>query len=225
MSISSTLSMSAGKPAQPLRFKVPEQLHEIDLNEDAEQRVRRAYANATAIMRGSTEEQRVHVVYTQEMMIAELQSQGAVYAGQLVARSDDNPQKLATAQFAVMIKDAELDAKNPLAAVADGLREPGKTREVAFAEYPAGQALVVGEEVQVTMPVTVTGAPIATKHLVRQAQIIFPCPDHKHMAILALSSEALADWRAYIDILDAMARSVSFRDPSKTSIADRLSGF
>jgi hypothetical protein len=104
------------------------------------------------------------------------------------------------------------------------LRTPG--REVGFAEYPAGQALVVGEEVRVTMPTTATGAPVQTSHLVRQAQIIFPCPDRKHIAILALSSEALADWRAYIDILDGMARSVSFRDPAKkSSIADRLSGF
>jgi hypothetical protein len=209
----------------PLRFTVPEQLHEIDLTEDAEARVQRAYANATAIMRGSTEEQRVSVVFTQEMMITELLAQGAVYAAQLVARSDAEPDKLATAQYAVLIKDAHLDAANPLAAVADGLKQPGKTREVAFAQYPAGEALVVGEEVKVTMPAQVTGEPISRTYLVRQAQVIFPCPDHRHLAVLALSSDALADWRAYIEILDGMARSVSFRESVKSTIADRMSGF
>jgi hypothetical protein len=37
---------------------------------------------------------------------------------------------------------------------------------------------------------------VETKQQVRQAQIIFACPDRKHIAIRALSSEALADWRA-----------------------------
>jgi hypothetical protein len=223
MSISGTLT---SEPTQPLWFKVPEELHEIDLTEAPEARVRRAYANATAVMRGATEEQRVHVVHTQEMMVIELLDQGAVYAGQLLARSDYNPERLATAQFAVMIKKADLAAREPLAAVADGLREPGKSREVGFAVYPAGEALVVGEEVQVTLPTTITGAPVRNTHLVRQAQIIFACPDRRHIAIIALSSEALADWRTYIDILDTMARSVSFEDPNKSSsIASRLSGF
>jgi ribosomal protein L18 len=211
--------------AQPLRFTVPEELHEIDLTEDAETRVQRAYANATAIMRGATEMQRLSVVFNREMMIAQLVSEGAVYAGQLIARSDADATKLATAQFAILVKEADLDAADPLAAVAGGLKEPGKAREVGFAQYPAGAALVVGEEVKVTMPVTVTGEPVASTSLVRQAQIVFPCPDRRHIVILTVSSDSLADWRAYVDILDGMARSVSFRASKTSPIADRLSGF
>jgi hypothetical protein len=221
MSISST--MNSVQARQPLRFTVPQELHEIDLTEDPEVRMRRAYANATAVMRGSTEEQRVYLVYTQETMVAQLQAQGAVYSGQLLARSDVDPARPATAQFSVLVKQADLDARAPLAAVADGLREPG--REVGFAQYPAGEALVIGEELKVTLPTTVTGALVPNEHIVRQAQIIFACPDDRHLAMFTMSSESLMDWRTYIDILDGMARSVSFREPGKRSIADRMSGF
>ncbi|MFD1047563.1 hypothetical protein ACFQ1S_19475, partial [Kibdelosporangium lantanae] len=125
---------------------------------------------------------------------------------------------------ALSVREAELDAHQPLAAVADGLREPG--RDVVFSKYPAGKALVVAEEDRVTFPVSVTGAPIENTHVVRQAQIIFACPDQEHLAILSLSTESVADWETYLDILNTMADSVSFREPhARNSIADRLAGF
>jgi hypothetical protein len=207
----------------PFRFTVPEQLFEIALGEDPEVRVKRAFRNASAIMRGATEEQCVHVAATQEMMISQLMSEGAVYVGQLVARSDVDPTKLASAQFAVLVKPAEVAAERPLAAVADGLRQPGMRREVAFAEYPAGEALVVGEEVRVNLPTTLTGAAVPNSHIVRQAQIIFPFPDRRRLAILTVSSEDLADWDDFVVILAGIARSVSFRQPGELSITDRLS--
>jgi hypothetical protein len=223
MNISATLSGET-RSSQPLWFKAPPEIHEIDLAEDPEVRVRRAYANATAIMRGSTEEQRVYLVYTQEMMVRSLVAEGALWAGSLLVRSDADPSRLAAAQYALSVREAELEAHQPLAAVADGLREPG--REVVFSKYPAGKALVVAEQDRVTLPVSVTGTVVENTHVVRQAQVIFACPDQEHLAILSLSTESVDDWETYLDILNTMADSVSFREPhAKSSIANRLAGF
>lgn len=208
----------------PLRFTVPEQLREISFEEPAEYRIERTYRELCAALRGLTAQQALHLVHTQEQMLAKLWDEGAVYVGQCVARSDAEPDSLSTAQFTILVKDAELQAERPLAAVAGGLKKPGEPRETIFVDYPAGQALVVGEELTVQTPFTPLGRPVSTEHRVRQAQVILPFPDRRRLAIIGASSESLEDWQSYVEILDGIARSVSFTEPSASSIADRMQG-
>lgn len=208
----------------PIWFKIPEQIHRLDLNESSERRIKRSYENVSLLMKEASLAEQMHVVFLQEMVISRLLAEGAVYVGYCLSRSEADPSKLATAQFSILVKKASLNAARPLAAVASSLRGAGGVRKVGFADYPAGEALVVGEEVEVRLPVSITGKSIDSSHRVRQAQVIFPFPDGKRIAILGVSSESVEDWGHFVAILNGIASSFSFVDPSKRTIGDRLAG-
>jgi hypothetical protein len=222
--MSITDALDAGRTRVPLRFTVPEQLREIFFDEPAETRIERTYRELRTSLRGLTSEQALHLVYTQEQMLAKLWDEGAVYVGQCCARSDAEPTTLTTAQFTILVKKAELQAERPLAAVAGGLKKPGEPRELIFVDYPAGEALVVGEELTVRTPFTPLGRPTPTTHRLRQAQVILPFPDKRRLAIIGVSSEDLEDWRSYVEILDGIARSVSFTEPGVNPISEHMLG-
>jgi hypothetical protein len=208
----------------PLYFTVPDHLQEIRLDEDPERRIKRTYEHLRMNLRGATEEQCLYIIYHQETMVAELLGQGAVYLALCLARSESDPATLSTAQFTILVKDADLQAERPLAAVAGGLKTAGQPREIIFSQFPAGEALIVGEELTVRRPVTVTGQPVAHTHRVRQAQIILPFPDKQRLAIVGVTSESLGDWPYYVETLNAITHSISFTRPSKAGIASRLAG-
>ncbi len=205
----------------PLRFRVPEDFQEIVLDEPPEERARRTFDSFRGRL-GLTERQAFHLAFSQEHMVARLRDEGAVYVGQCVARSETDPTALTSAQYTILVKKADLDAGDPLDAVAGGLRKPGEPREVLFTEFPAGKALVVGEELAVTSPFGPLGEHRPATHRVRQAQVVLPFPDRRRLAIIGVSSEHLADWPSYVEILDGIARSVSFTEPSARSIAGVL---
>ncbi|WP_154663740.1 hypothetical protein [Saccharomonospora iraqiensis] len=205
----------------PLRFRVPDEFWEIALDEPPEERARRTFDGFRGKL-GLTERQAFHLAFSQEHMVVRLRDQGAVYVGQCVARSEIDPAVLTSAQYTILVKKADLDAEDPLDAVAGGLRKSGEPREVLFTEFPAGKALVVGEELAVTSPFGPLGEPRPTSQRVRQAQVVLPFPDRRRLAIIGVSSENLADWPSYVEILDGIARSVSFTDPPTRSIAGVL---
>lgn len=164
----------------------------------------------------------MHLVFMQEFMLSRLLQEGAVWAALCMCRSDADPAKLSTAQFAIFVKDVKLDGERPLAAVAGGLKEPGRPLETAFVPFPAGEGLVIGEELRVDSPVTLTGRRQRNTHIVRQAQVMIPFPDKRRLAIISASSESLGDWADYANMLNGIAQSVSFTDEN-TGIRDRLS--
>jgi hypothetical protein len=100
--MSITDALDAGRTRVPLRFTVPEQLREIFFDEPAETRIERIYRELRTSLRGLTSEQALHLVYTQEQMLAKLWDEGAVYVGQCCARSDAEPTTLTTAQFTIL---------------------------------------------------------------------------------------------------------------------------
>lgn len=141
----------------PLRFSFPGQFTELPLDEDPETRVRRTYAAVSAKMPDATDSERLYRVFLQEFMLSKLLQEGAVWSALCVGRSEAEPATLSTAQFAIFVKDVKLSGDTPLAAVADGLKEPGKPLETSFVQFPAGEGLVVGEELRVDLPVTLAG--------------------------------------------------------------------
>lgn len=217
------LEIPESEAQSPLRFTVPDQFTELPLDEDPEARIKRTYERLSETMRGANGTQRMHLVFMQEYMLTKLITKGAVYAALCVCRSEANPATLSAAQFAIFVKDVKLSGERPLAAVAGGLKKPGEPRETAFVQFPAGEGLVVGEEVRVDSPVTVTGRTERNMTTVRQAQVIMPFPNLRKLAILSMSSTFLADWPYYAGMLNDIAHSVSFTEKNE-SIADRPSG-
>lgn len=109
----------------PIWFKIPEQIHRLDLNESSERRIKRSYENVSLLMKEASLAEQMHVVFLQEMVISRLLAEGAVYVGYCLSRSEADPSKLATAQFSILVKKASLNAARPLAAVASSLRGAG----------------------------------------------------------------------------------------------------
>lgn len=206
----------------PLRFTFPGQFTELPLDEDPEIRVRRTYEAVSARMPDATDAERVHRVFLQEFMLYKLLQEEAVWAALCVGRSEADPAMLGAAQFAIFVKDVKLEGDSPLAAVAGGLKEPGKPLETSFVQFPAGEGLVVGEELRVDIPITLDGRRERNTHIVRQAQVMIPFPNKRRLAIISASSESLGDWIHYANMLNDIAQSVSFTEES-TAIRDRLS--
>ncbi|WP_141134656.1 hypothetical protein [Haloechinothrix alba] len=199
----------------PLYFSVPPVFQEIDLDGDPEERVRRSFERFGAALEGATPEQCGSLTLQQEVMIGELLEQGAIYAATCLVRTEDEPPRLSTAQFTVCVREANLDGERPLMALADGLRVPGSPREVAFAEFPAGRAVLVGDEADVHLPYTVDGRNQPQSHRVRQAQVVLPLPGNRRIAVFGISSQCLPEWSYYAAMLDDIAYSVSFTAPSE----------
>lgn len=207
----------------PLRFTVPDHFTVLPLDAEPEDRVRSTYQRALRTMPAVADSERVQMVFMQELLLAKLIEEGAVYAALCVCRSEAQPATLSTAQFAIFVKHVDMNGERPLAAVAGGLRNPGDPRETAFVQFPAGEGLVVGDEVKVTVPITPAGRRESTTTVVRQAQIMLPFPDKRKLAVLSMSTASREDWLPYSRILNDIAHSVSFTEMN-TSISDRLSG-
>ncbi|SDZ32608.1 hypothetical protein SAMN05216215_106016 [Saccharopolyspora shandongensis] len=208
----------------PLWFSVPEQFQHIDLAEAPAERIKRTYDALTAVLLTATAEQRLDMVLRQEIMLSQLIGQGSIYVGNCLARSDASPSGISIAQLSIMLKDARLPTRRPLSVLASALREPGRAREVRVLEYPAGEALAIGEEVRLKLPAPLRGTAAASTHRVRQAQVFFLHPDGRHLVTLALSTEHVDDWPRFLGILGKVANSISFTEPQTNTISQRLAG-
>lgn len=206
----------------PLSFRVPDQFVEIDLRETPQQRIDRTFTTFRSFAK-LTDGEILNIAVRQEAMIMRLVDGGAVYAGTCLARTEDDVPRLVVAQLVAMVKDMDLDAADPLAAAAGGLKQPGTARDVGFLDLPSGKAMMVAERVDVSMPSTVTGRQVTTSHNVRQLQAVVPFPDKQRAAIFALSSETEAGWLDLVDVFGKLLSTVSFRPPSDTAVLDRLS--
>lgn len=206
----------------PLRFTIPGNFVELPLDAIPAERVRDTYQRVSAGMPAATDAQRIHLVFMQEFLLSKMIRGGAVYAAVCVCKSETHPGKLSTAQFAIFSKEVALRGDRPLAAVAGGLKEPGQPRETEFARFPAGEGVVVGEQLRVDFSHAI-GQQKTGRHIIRQAQVLLPSPDNKHLVVLSMSSESIEDWHFYASMLNDIAHSVSFTEENK-SISDRLTG-
>lgn len=186
--------------------------------------MQRTYQEAYALLPEADPTEHLNLVLLQEIMLAQLINEGAVYAAHCLARSEADPERLCTAEFSILIKEVELPPEQPLATIANGLREPGEPRAVATVTYPAGEAIVTGEELAVQPPMLPSGRPSTTTHRMRQARVLLPLPDRQLLAILGITSTDLADWPHFVRILNDIAHSVSFTEPATGTLTAALDG-
>lgn len=211
-------------PNIPIRFSVPEQFQEVSLEEMPEQRAQRQYDALVRTFSDLGSTQCIRLVLAQEMGLSYLIESGAIYAATCLARSEAEPSMGVTAFFTVIVKEAELHGDRPLVDIAKGLRTPGEPREIIFNHFPAGEALVVGEEVVVTQPVSVLGESRQERHRLRQAQVIFALPGNEAVAILTMASPGLYDWTHFVATLNGISHSISFGNSRESAVTLRLDG-
>src|SRR5699024_5550557 len=115
--------------------------------------------------------------------------------------SEARPSRAVTGQFSVLVKESELQRDRSLLEVARGLKDPAQPREIILNEFPAGEALVVGEEVLVSQPITVWGRDSPQEHRLRQAQVVFTPPGKQITVTFVMSSQCIDDWEHFVIIL------------------------
>lgn len=218
MTIATVLDNSASGDA--LYFDAPVQLQKVDLTESAETLYQRTYENVAAMVGEENHAEREHIAMLQQSMLARLVEAGAVYVAHAVARSEANPDRLCTAQYTVLIRDVEVPES--LSILANGMKERGEPRETAVVEYPAGEAVVVGEELEIRPEMTAGGRPNTESYRMRQAQVLLPFPNRRRLAVIGVSSSNLEDWDNFVRMLDDIANSASFKPPASTGVAARL---
>ncbi|RZQ62748.1 hypothetical protein [Amycolatopsis suaedae] len=208
-----TTDALAGEPTSlPLWFTVPNQFTEIDLTEPIGQRMRRINEQA-GVLPGTDVSQRANAVFAQEALLGQLARAGAVYAAHCIARSEHEPHRIVTGLFTVLVQEPPGLSEQSMATIARGLHEPGEPSETLLLDYPAGQAIVHGEQRLVTFN--------GGTQSMRQAQVIFRLPDLQRLAIFSMSTSDIDDWEDFAGILDGIARSVSFTPPSDPNSALR----
>ncbi len=80
--------------------------------------------------------------------LAELPAQadsGVVYRGTCVARSTMDPERAATANFAVIVQEVHADGRDALVSLAQALAAANPNRRIIIERFPAGEALVAEE--------------------------------------------------------------------------------
>lgn len=206
----------------PIYFTAPAQLHRIDLSEKPEQRYLRTYEGAKQLLGEVDDADCHHIATLQELMLGRLIDAGVVYCAQAFAHSEVDTHKLCTAQFTIIVRELSLPHGQSLSLLANGLRDPGDPREVATVQYPAGEAVVIGEELEVKPSITASGQPNTKSYRMRQAQIIMPLPARQRVAIIGTSSTDLEDWEHFVRMLNEIAHSVSFRKKDANNVSARL---
>jgi hypothetical protein len=221
--MSSLLPTTTDPESLPLWFDVPGQFTEIDLAAEPEQRATSLAAQLARALPGTTPEQRLHVALAQEAMIAQLLDAGAVYAATMLAQNeDDGPPRMITAQFTVLVQDVDGAETPMLEASAERLQGEETPRDVGMVTLPAGKALGVIEDDEVSLPSSVFGKPEETTYYTRQAQLTLPFPDEKHLVTFCISTECLGDWTDLLEIFAGVARSVSFSPHGGSAITRAL---
>lgn len=192
-----------------LWFTVVDEMHPIPLDEDPRLRTTRAYEALLRRLPDHTPAQCWDIVCEQEKSLTALITEGAVYLATCVALSEAVPARQVVAQFCVTVKEVDLPADRPLAAVARTLSAANPRRPITFDALPAGEALMFDEEV------VTTGPGIDSPRTTQCAQVVIAFPDRKRIAMLALSTEDGPDWPDYRNLLTVIARTVSFTDPAE----------
>jgi hypothetical protein len=182
-----------------LWFAEADQMYPIPLDEDPQQRNARTYESLLRALPDRNPEYCWDLVTAQETAIVELISQGAAYLATCFARSEAVPGELTTAQFGVMISDAELPTDDSLAAMARELSTRNGQHGVSYEYLSVGRAIAIDQADNGTCC----------------AQVIIPFPDRKRIAALVLSTKDGPDWPDYRNLLIAIARTVSFTDPAE----------
>jgi hypothetical protein len=221
--MSPLLPTSTAAKTLPLWFDVPAEFTRIDLAATPEERAAGLIEQLTQAIPDASPEQRLHLALAREAVIARMLEAGAVYAATLLARTDEaEPPRLITAQFTVLVSGTDGTDTATLEATADRLSRDDIQRDVGMVALPAGEALGVIEDDQVTLPSSVFGEPGEETHRTRQAQLTLPFPDGKRLATFALSTECLTDWNDLLEIFAGIARTISFHPPGGGAITRAL---
>ncbi|QRX94849.1 MULTISPECIES: hypothetical protein [Streptomyces] len=197
----------------PLTFSVPEEFQSLDLLGSAEENTNRLLEQLGQLDPPPSQEELAHAVLAQQTMFEMLTAAGAVYAGVLLAKTPgDAPpeqQRLSSAMLTVVARPSELNNEETVDRLARTLGAIHPEAEVGVSRIPTGRVVLLTQESKVEEPVNLLangGQPT----VVRQLHVFVPIPGRLAMADFSLSTENIAEWDHYVEILAGVCNTIAF---------------
>ncbi|GGX47450.1 RICIN domain-containing protein [Streptomyces noursei] len=197
----------------PLTFSVPQEFQSLDLLASAEENTNLLLQRLGKLDPPPSQEELAHAVLAQQTMYEMLTAAGAVYAGVLLAKTPgDAPpeqQHLSSAMLTVVARPSELNNQDTVTRLARTLGAIHPEAEVGVSNLPTGPVVLLTQDSKVEDPVNLLangGQPT----VVRQLHVFVPVPGRLAMADFSISTENIAEWDHYVDILAGVCNTIKF---------------
>ncbi|WP_039638450.1 hypothetical protein [Streptomyces sp. 769] len=191
----------------PLTFSVPQEFSSLDLVASVEENTDRLLEQLGQLDPPPSQEELAHAVLAQQTMFEMLTAAGAVYAGVLLAATQQ--QRLSSAMLTVVARPSELNNEETVDRLARTLGAIHPEAEVGVSRIPTGRVVLLTQESKVEEPVNLlaNGGPPT---VVRQLHVFVPIPGRLAMADFSLSTENIAEWDHYVEILAGVCNTIAF---------------
>ncbi|MDR7301057.1 hypothetical protein [Haloactinomyces albus] len=208
----------------PLTFSLHPGFNPIDLTQNPQTRSEKLLESLQSTIPELSGEQYLRVILAYEYSIQRMLEEGVIYAANFVGRSQQDPSAATTAQFTVLVREAELKASQPLNVLARHLREERTGREVDFVNLSIGRCLAVVQEDLFDPEVNLTGHETQNSRRTRQFQVIAPLASRGQLVFFALVTECIRDWNEYVAMMAEICKTITWNETQQSSIASRLEG-
>lgn len=206
-------SDAGAKVELPLAFSVPKEFQSLDLAASAEQNTNLLLERLGTLKPPPSQEQIAHAVLAQQTMYELLTAAGAVYAGVLLAKPQENgaadQQHLSSVILTVVARPSELANENTVTRLARTLGAINPEAEVGVSRLPFGPAVLLTQDSKVEKPANLL-VNDDQPTVVRQLHVFVPIPGRLAMADFSIATENLDDWDHCVDILAGVCSTITF---------------
>ncbi|MFE7671700.1 hypothetical protein ACFU5N_05715 [Streptomyces albidoflavus] len=211
---------AAGTGRPDLWFVLPPGFQEFDVQEDAEERVSRMVEAVENLFAGATPLQKFSLVASSAYVLQTMIQAGAEHISSALLRMPDGG--LSQATFCVIVERPETgavpqDRRVTAKRTAQQWRELHPGADVGLIMLPYGIAALCVREEELSIPGALFGVPEPVATTVLQAQFCVPLKNGPGTALSVLTTEDVANWPSWLELLGGIMKSMSAEEPPDTA--------
>ncbi|MBF4135929.1 MULTISPECIES: hypothetical protein [Streptomyces] len=208
---------SADAQRPDLWFVLPPGFLEFDVQEDAEDRVPRMVAAVEALFDSATALQKFSLVASSAYILQTMIQAGAEHISSGLLRMPDG--QLSQATFCVIVERPDTgpvpqDRRVTAKRTAQQWRDLHPGADVGLIMLPYGIAALCVREEELSIPGALFGVTEPVVTTVLQAQFCVPLKTGPGTALYALTTEDVANWPSWLELLGGIMKSVSAEEPA-----------
>ncbi|RPE38664.1 hypothetical protein EDD90_1584 [Streptomyces sp. Ag109_O5-1] len=199
-----------------LWFELPPGFMEFDLAEDAEARMLRMADATDALFVAATPEQKFSLVVSGEYVLQTMIAAGAEHVSSCFLRMSDGELSQGTLCVLVERPDTGLqsqDRQGSARRTAVQWRELYPDAEIGLVMLPYGIAALCIHDQDLQIPGVLFGLDDPIPATVRQLQLCLPLQTGPGSALFVFTTQDIAHWSEYLEVLSAIMKSVSTYEP------------
>ncbi|WRZ90050.1 hypothetical protein OHB54_13845 [Streptomyces sp. NBC_01007] len=199
-----------------LWFELPPGFMEFDLTEDAEARMLRMADATDALFATATPEQKFSLVVSGEYILQTMIAAGAEHVSSCFLRMSDGELSQGTLCVLVERPDTGLrsqDRQGSARRTAVQWRELYPDAEIGLVMLPYGIAALCVRDQDLQVPGALFGLDNPLPTTVRQLQLCLPLKTGPGSALFVFTTEDIAHWSEYLEVLSGIMKSVSADGP------------